>query len=137
MALFKKNNAAEANDQPPRNPNSSVLFRVLAIGYVAYLCIQMVQIYLEGGPEAPSLTMLILSIVGLGAGSLILGILTYREWKRNKVKYDAYMAEMKAEAKAAREAEEAMEAALKAEDEYYEALEAAQVAAEAEENTEE
>ena len=132
MALFKKNNPAEENDQPPRNPNSAVMFRLLAVGYVVYLCIQMVQIYLEGGPDAPSLAILIISVAALGIGAAILGVLTYKEWKRNKAKYDAYMAEVKAEAKAAREAEEAEAARLQAEDEYYEALEAAE-AEEAEE----
>lgn len=126
MAFLKKNNPAEDNDQPPRNPNSSVLFRLLAVGYVAYLCIQMVQLYLEGGPDAPSLTMLLFGVGLLGVGAVVLAVLTYKEWKRNKAKYDAYMAQVKAEAKAAREAEEAREAALKAEDEYYESLEAAE-----------
>ena len=128
MALFKKNNPAQENDQPPRNPNSAIMFRLLAVGYVAYLCIQMIQIYLEGDPEAPSLTMLIIGVGALAIGAGVLGFLSFKEWKRNKVKYDSYMAEVKAEAKAAREAEEAREAALKAEDEYYEALEAAEAA---------
>ena len=132
MALFKKNNPAEETDQPPRNPNNSVIFRVVAVGYVAYLCVQMVQLYLAGGPDAPSLGLLIFGVGLLGIGAAILGVLTYKEWKRNKAKYDAYMAEMKAAAKAAREEEEAREAALKAEDEYYEALEAAEAAEAAE-----
>ena len=132
MALFKKNNPEQENDQPPRNPNNAVMFRLLAVGYVIYLCIQMIQIYLEGGPEAPSLTMLIISVSILAIGAGVLGFISYNEWKRNKAKYDAYMAEVKAEAKAAREAEEAEAARLQAEDEYYEALEAEE-AAEAEE----
>lgn len=126
MAFFKKNDSAEEEtNQAPRNPSNQVMFRVLAVGYVAYLCIQMIQIYLEGGPEAPSLGMLILGIAVLGGGAAFLAYISYKEWKRNKVKYDAYMAQVKAEAKAAREAEEAEAARLKAEDEYYEALEAA------------
>lgn len=126
MALFQKNNPAQENDQPPRNPNNAVMFRVLAIGYVAYLCIQMIQAYTQGGSDAPSLGMLIAGIVLLGGGAAFLAILSYQEWKRNKKKYDAYMAEVKAEARAAREAEEAEAARLRAEDEYYEALEAAE-----------
>ena len=134
MAFFKKNNPAEdETEQIPRNPNNTVMFRVLAVGYVGYLCVQMVQTYLEGGPEAPSLGMLIAGLAVLGGGAIFLAILSYKEWKRNKVKYDEAMAVIKAEAKAAREAEEAREAALKAEDEYYEMLEAA----EAEETEEE
>lgn len=126
MALFKKNDPAQESDQPPRNPNNAVMFRVLAVGYVLYLCIQMIQTYTKGGPDAPSLGMLIVGVVLLGGGAAFLGVLSYLEWKRNKKKYDAYMDEVKAEAKAAREAEEAEAARLQAEDEYYEALEAAQ-----------
>lgn len=137
MAFFKRNKSAEENDQPPRNPNSAAAFRALAVGYVLYLCFQMIQIYLQGGPEAPSLLMLVLSVGFLFIGAIVLSIITYREWKRNKARYDAYTAQVKAEAKAAREAEEAREAALKAEDEYYEALEAAEAAAKAEESNQE
>ena len=126
MALFKKNNPAEEKDQAPRNPNNLVMFRVLAIGYVTHLCVQMVQTYLQGGPEAPSLGMLIGGVGVLGGGAVFLAFISYREWKSNKEKYDAYMAQVKAEAKAAREAEEAEAARLQAEDEYYEALEAAE-----------
>ena len=124
MAFFTKK--TEEENTPPRNPSNVVMFRVLAIGYVAYLCVQMVKSYTAGGPDAPSLAMLIGGVAVLGAGAIFLALLTYKEYKRNKVAYDEAMAVIKAEAKAAREAEEAREAALKAEDEYYEALEAAQ-----------
>lgn len=125
MAFFKKNKAEET-DQPPRNPNGAVAFRALAVGYVGYLCIQMVQIYFKGGPDAPSLPMLIGSVALLGGAAIVMGVLSYKEWKRNKASYDAYMNQMKAEAKAAREAEEAEASRLKEEDAYYEALEAAE-----------
>ena len=126
MSFFKKNNPAQQEDQPPRNPNNVAMFRVLAIGYVIYLCVQMAQTYTQGGPDAPSLGLLIGGIAILGGAGVFLGVLSYKEWKRNKAAYDAYMDEVKAEAKAAREAEEAEAARLQAEDEYYEALEAAE-----------
>ena len=126
MAFFKKNTQADETNQTPRNPNNTVLFRALAVGYVGYLCIELVQLYVKGGPDAPSLPLLIGGVAVLGGGALVLGIATYREWKRGKATYDAYMEEVKAEAKAAREAEEAEEARLREEDEYYEALEAAE-----------
>lgn len=135
MALFKNNDPAQENNQPPRNPNNAVMFRLLAIAYVGYLCIQMVKTYTQGGPDAPSLGLLIAGVAVLGGGAVLLAVLSYKEWKRNKEKYDAYMDEVKAEAKAAREAEEAEAARLQAEDEYYEALEAAE-AEEDEENEE-
>lgn len=122
MGFFNKNN--DDDNKTPRNPSNIVTFRVLAVAYVGYLCIQMVKTYTEGGPDAPSLPMLIGGLALLGGGALILAILTYKEYKVNKVKYDAAMAELRAEAEAKRAAEEAEAAALEAEDEYYEALEA-------------
>ena len=122
MGFFNKKPANEAEKQPPRNPSNTVMFRLLAVGYVAYLCIQMVKTYTEGGPDAPSLTMLIGGIAVLGGGALFLAWLTYKEWKRNKPIYDAYMAELREEAEAKRAAEEAEDA--EPEDEEYEALEA-------------
>ena len=132
MGLFNKNKDTQEK-QTPRNPSNVATFRLLAMGYVGYLCYNMIKLYLEGGPEAPSLTTLIVGLVVLGGGVVFLGIVSYREWKRSKVEYDAYMAELRAEAEARRAAEEAEAAALAAEDEYYEALEAAGQNEEAEE----
>ena len=122
MGFFSKKNNDE--NAAPRNPSNIVAFRVLAVGYVAYLCIQMVKTYTEGGPDAPSLPMLLAGIAVLGGGAIFLAVLTYKEYKRNKVAYDAYMAELRAEAEAKRAAEEAM--ADDEEDASYDALEAAE-----------
>lgn len=105
MGFFNKKTDEE--NTAPRNPSNVVMFRVLAVGYVAYLCIQMVKTYTEGGIDAPSLPMLIAGLVILGGGAIFLAILTYKEYKRNKVAYDAYMAELRAEAEAKRAEEEA------------------------------
>ena len=108
MGFFKKD--TEEENSTPRNPSNVVMFRLLAVGYVAYLCIQMVQLYLEGGPDAPSLPLLIGGVLLLGGGAAFLAIMTYKEYKTNKVKYEAAMAELRAEAEAKRAAEEAEEA---------------------------
>lgn len=122
MGFFSKNDNEE--NKSPRNPSNVIAFRLLAVGYVAYLCVQMVKTYTAGGPDAPSLPLLIGGLALLGGGAIFLGVLSYKEWKRSKPKYDAYMAELRAEAEAKRAAEEAAAAELDAEDEYYEALEA-------------
>lgn len=124
MGFFNKKQAAEENTTP-RNPSNLVMFRVLAVGYVAYLCVNMVKLYMEGGPDAPSLPTLILGLVVLGGGAVVMGVISYKEWKRNKAEYDAYMAELRAEAEAKRGAEEAEAKALAEEDAYYDALEVA------------
>ena len=126
MGFFNKKQDSAEQNTTPRNPSNVVMFRLLAVGYVAYLCIQMVKTYTEGGPDAPSLPLLIGGVVLLGGGAAFLAFITYKEYKKNKVSYDAYMAELRAEAEARRATEEAEEAALKAEDEYYESLEAAE-----------
>lgn len=125
MGFFNKNQETEEN-KTPRNPSNLAMFRVLAIGYVGYLCVNMVKLYLAGGPDAPSLPTLILGLVVLGGGALFLAFVSYREWKRSKVAFDEYNAQLRAEAEAKRAAEEAEAAALAAEDEYYEALESAE-----------
>ena len=125
MGFFSKKPEAEST-QPPRNPNNTVAFRILAIGYITYLCVNIVKLYIAGGPDAPSLTALILGIAVLGGGAAFLGVITYKEWKTGKVAYDQYMAELRAEAEAKRAAEEAKALADAEEDAYYDALEAAQ-----------
>lgn len=126
MVFFNKKRESEEQNAAPRNPSNVIMFRLLAVGYVGYLCIQMIKLYVEGGPDAPSLPLLIGGVVLLGGGALFLAFITYKEYKKNKISYDAYMAELRAEAEAKRAAEEAEEAALAAEEEYYEALEAAE-----------
>lgn len=106
MAFFSKSSKDDAQKQAPRNPSNVIAFRVLAIGYLIYLCSDLVKLYNAGGSEAPSLTVLIVGIVVLGGGALFLAFISYKEWKRSKVEYDAYMAELRAEAEAKRAAEE-------------------------------
>ena len=124
MGFFDKKQQTEEK-KVPGNPNNTVMFRLLAIGYIAYMCYNMISLYIEGGPDAPSLTLLLVGVGLLGGGCVFLAFVTYREWKRNKAAYDAYMAQLRVEAEAKRAAEEAEAAALEAEDEYYEALETA------------
>ena len=109
MGFFNKRSESNSENRTPRNPNNLVMFRVLAIGYLFYLCVSIVKLYLASGPDAPSLTALVLGVVFLGGGAVFLGILSYKEWKRGKESYDQYMAELRAEAEAKRAAEEAVE----------------------------
>ena len=105
MGFFNKNQ----EDRTPRNPSNVAMFRILAIAYIGYLCVQMIQLYAAGGSDAPSLPVLITGVIVLGGGALFLAILSYKEYKRGKAEYDAYMAELRAEAEAKRAAEEALE----------------------------
>jgi len=90
-------------DEPNKNPetktdfrktndaNRQVMFRLIAIGVVLYWLFGIVKAYIQGGPEAPSLTLLIVAIVVMGGGSAFIGWLTWKNWK--KAKEEAVMSE--------------------------------------------
>ena len=94
--IIEQKPANEKEQQPPRNPNNTVAFRLLAVGYIGYLAFNIVKLYVEGGPEAPSLLAMIIGVALLGGGALFLAILAYKEYKTGKVAYDKYMAELRA-----------------------------------------
>ena len=123
MGFFNKKQDVEEQKQTPRNPSNVATFRLIAVFYVGYLCINMIKLYTEGGPDAPSLTTLLIGLIVLGGGAAFLAYLTYKEWKRGKVTYDQAMAELRAEAEAKRAEEESLMAAQAEEDAYYDALE--------------
>ena len=80
-------------------------FRLIAVGVVLYWLFGIVKAYLQGGPEAPSLGLLIVAIVIMGGGSAVIGLLTWKNWK--KAKAEAVMTEEEiAEMEALREGEE-------------------------------
>ena len=58
--------------------------RIVAAGFALYMLYEIVMGYIQGGPEAPSLTLLILAILLLGGGAAAVLILGYRGWKRDK-----------------------------------------------------
>ena len=80
-------------------------FRLIAVGVVLYWLFGIVNAYIQGGPEAPSLTLLIVAIVVMGGGSAAICWLTWKNWK--KAKAEAVMSEEEiAEMEAMREGEE-------------------------------
>ncbi|MBP3634249.1 MAG: hypothetical protein J6J43_06725 [Oscillospiraceae bacterium] len=62
------------------------VFRLIAVVYLAYLLIDLVVKYLKGGAEAPSLGLLLLSVLVLGGGTVFVAILTWRDWKKSQEK---------------------------------------------------
>ena len=61
-------------------------FRLLAIGFIVYTLADLAIGYIKGGPEAPSALLLLLSVIVLGGGAAVVGVMTYREYKRMKEK---------------------------------------------------
>ena len=99
MGLFnfgKKNQekAEEQGPQNPGNPTTMIMFRILAIGYVIWILKDLVKAYIDGGEEAPSLPLLLGAIAVLGAGCVIVAIMSYQQWKRMKEAQKIYNEEV-------------------------------------------
>ena len=86
--LFKKKPQEE--NRAPGNPTTMIFFRILAVGYVAWIMKDLVVAYKAGGADAPSLKMLIITFVAFGAGIAFIVISSIRHWKQMKADYDAY-----------------------------------------------
>ncbi len=93
MGLFnfkKKNEEAEETQAAPRNPNTMIMIRILAVGYIMWMYKDMIQMYIEGGADAPSLTMLLITGVIFIGGSIWIGITTWKQYKTMKAEMDEY-----------------------------------------------
>lgn len=71
--------------------NRQMIFRIAAICLILYWLVDIVKAYMQGGADAPSLTLLILALVIMGGGSIVVGFLTWRTWKKSKA--EAVMSE--------------------------------------------
>lgn len=96
MGLFKKNTNEEA---PRRNGNSTnmILIRLLAVGYVLWMLKEMVVMYIEGGEEAPSLLILVITAVLFLGGSAWILWMTYKQYKQMKAQQAEEAAALAAE----------------------------------------
>ena len=64
-----------------RSANGALAFRILAVGLVLYWLYGLISAYCKGGPDVPSLTLLIVGIVLLGGGAILVAVLTWKAWK--------------------------------------------------------
>lgn len=62
----------------------ALIARLIAACFVLYLLLDIVKAYLQGGPEAPSGTMLAVSIVLLGGGAVLMVLLSLSTWRREQ-----------------------------------------------------
>lgn len=101
----KKPQETRTDFRKTNDANRAVMFRLVAIGVVLYWLFGIVKAYIQGGPEAPSLTLLLVAIVVMGGGAALVGWLTWKTWKQ--AKENAVMTEEEiAEMEALREGEE-------------------------------
>ena len=102
MGLFKK------NDDKPVNPNNAMLIRMLAVGYLLYTVYNMIQLYIKGGEDAPSLGLLLVTVALFVGGSVWIIILSVKQWNQmNQARQEAYEEEERQEEENA--AQEALE----------------------------
>ena len=72
------------NSNRMQKAGRAATFRVIAIGVVLYWLMQTVVAYFKGGPDAPDLTLLLVSIVVLGGGAVLVGVMTWKTWQAEK-----------------------------------------------------
>ena len=73
------------------NANQGLTFRLIAAGLVLYWLFGIIKAYFAGGPEAPSLLLVIIATIVLGGGAAGVAILAIKTWKKQKA--DAEMTE--------------------------------------------
>ena len=62
----------------------TIPFRLIAIAFLLYMLVDIVCKYVQGGPDAPTTFALVLAAVIMGGGSVLVGWLTWRNWKQAK-----------------------------------------------------
>lgn len=95
-----------------RNPNNVLTIRIMGVLFVLYMLAQIVQGYIAGGEDAPSLGLLLLAIAVLGGGAVFIGVLGWKEWKKGKAEEAAAREVRRAEAQEAEAPEESEADAL-------------------------
>lgn len=80
MGLFNRSD----KEPQPRSMQTTLMIRVLAVGYILYMLYNIVKSYFAGGADAPSLTLLLVAILVLGGGSLWVAVVTWKDYKAYK-----------------------------------------------------
>lgn len=77
------------------SPQTGFGLRLMAAGVVLYWFYELVVLYVRGGPDAPSLTAMILAGILMVGGAIFVGITAWQIYKKEK----AALEEAKAQAK--------------------------------------
>ena len=71
------------------DPQTGFYLRLAMIGIVLYWYYQLVQMYVQGSADAPSLTGLIISGILMVGGSLVVGVMAWRLYRQEKAAQEA------------------------------------------------
>ncbi len=105
MSWFKKDGTGEEQSRP-RNEKAMLTIRAAAAAYLVYLVYDLVQMYLKGGEDAPSLPLLLGSGLFLLAGAVLIAVMTYKDWKAYKKREaEEYLASLEEKEEAGEETE--------------------------------
>lgn len=91
MEENKKPQEQRTDFRKTNDANRVLLFRVVGIGAVLYWLLGIIKAYVAGGPDAPSLLLVIVAVILMGGGAIFVAYLTYLSWK--KAKEEAVMSE--------------------------------------------
>ena len=81
---------ANSNDNRPRQSSAALGIRALVLLYILYMAYNIVAAYLRGDSDALSLPMTILTSAILVLLSVVLLVLTYRQWKAQFDRSDSH-----------------------------------------------
>jgi len=90
MGLFNRNKKEDTTPREPGNPTIMIGVRALAVFYLLWTVKDLVELYIEGGPDAPSLGALIAACAFFVIGSAVIAVLSVKQYKRMKVERDEY-----------------------------------------------
>lgn len=64
--------------------NRAMIFRAAAVVLVLYWLAKIVLQYFKGGPDSPSLTLVIVAVILMGGGAILVSCMTYKTWKADR-----------------------------------------------------
>ncbi|MBQ7130057.1 MAG: hypothetical protein IJO21_03325 [Oscillospiraceae bacterium] len=79
------------------SPQTGFGLRLMAAGIVLYWYYELVVLYVRGGPDAPSLTAVILAGILMVGGAIFVGITAWQIYKKEKAALEEAKAQDKEE----------------------------------------
>ncbi len=82
--MQKRFESEKSRNTPPPNMSVFLFIRLAAAAYILYLTYQIIDLYIKGGEEAPTLTFLIFSTLFLGGSAIAIAWISVKQYRRMK-----------------------------------------------------